>query len=167
MSSVAIVRRAPEIFHTSTYRHRVHRILETLKQGDAELSILLTDDSEIRSLNFQYRGKDKATDVLSFPQSASGLVLPGVALELDPSLGDIVLSLDAVQRQAELGCLSRIEAVLGHRARSWSALDEATFLTLHGILHLLGYDHESKADAEQMEALEAEFAVKVFQFTRS
>lgn len=166
MSSVAIVRRAPEIFHTSTYRRRVHRILKTLAQEGAELSILLTDDDEVQSLNYQYRGKDKATDVLSFPQAASGFVLPGVALELTPSLGDVVLSLDAVQRQAELGCLSRIQRVLGERARTWSVLDEATFLTLHGVLHLLGYDHESPEEADEMESLEARFAVEIFKFTR-
>jgi probable rRNA maturation factor len=141
--------------------------LKTLDHADAELSILLTDDAEVQSLNRQYRGKDKATDVLSFPQAASGLVLPGVALDLDPSLGDIVLSLDAVQRQADLGCLSRMEVVLGARARAWSALDEAIFLTLHGILHLLGYDHESPEDADEMESLEARFSVEIFKFSRS
>lgn len=161
------MRRVPELFHTSTYRRRVHRILEVLNQEGRELSVLLTGDEEITSLNHQYRGKNKTTDVLSFPQSVSGFVLPGVELELDPSLGDIVLSLDAVQRQADLGCLARIKVVLGQRASAWSVLDEATFLTLHGILHLLGYDHESPEDAKEMESLEAQLAVEVFRFTRS
>lgn len=142
------------------------RTLSVLNQSSSELSILLTDDEEVHALNLQYRGKDKTTDVLSFPQAASGFVLPGVELALEPMLGDIVLSLDAVRRQAEAGCLSRLETVLGQRATSWSVLDEATFLTLHGVLHLLGYDHEEPDEADHMETLEAEAIAEILKFTR-
>lgn len=160
------MRRAPSIFNSATYRRRVQKTLDVLNHSNSELSILLTDDEEVHALNLQYRGKDKATDVLSFPQAASGFVLPGVEVELEPMLGDIVLSLDAVSRQAEAGCLSRIEAVLGQRANAWSALDEATFLTLHGVLHLLGYDHEESAEAERMETQESQAITEILKFTR-
>ena len=162
MSLVSIARRsdAPNAFHTSSYRNRVRRVLEVLGQSESEVSILLTNDAEIEALNRQYRFKDGPTDVLSFPQGG-GNISP-----FAPVLGDIVISLDTVERQALEGCLTRIEPFLGVRSKRWSSLDEATFLTLHGVLHLLGYDHEIPEEAEQMERLEAETIVDVLRHTR-
>jgi len=103
-----------------------------------ELSILLTDDEEMRSLNRDYRGKDKPTDVLSFSQTEGefGEVGGGV-------LGDIVISLDTARRQAE---------EKGH-----SFEKEIDVLLIHGALHLAGYDHErGKKEARAMRKKERE-----------
>ena len=105
------------------------------EEAEAELSLLFTDDAHMRALNRQWRGKDKSTNVLSFP--ASGTV-PGDPLP--PILGDIVLARETVISEA--------------------ALDEMPFehhlihLIVHGLLHLVGHDHEDGGDAERMEALE-------------
>jgi probable rRNA maturation factor len=96
----------------------------------AALAILLTDDAHQRTLNSAFRGKDVATNVLSFP--AAGPAADG--------LGDIALAFDVCAREAaEQG--KTLAAHLQH-------------LTTHGVLHLLGYDHESDAEAEAMEAKE-------------
>ena len=84
------------------------------------MSILLVDDGEMQKLNQQYRGIDKATDVLSFEAS-----LPGIS---SPVLGDIVISIQTAQKQA-------VE-------RGHDIIEEILHLLVHGILHLLGYDHE-------------------------
>ena len=98
-----------------------------------ELSVTLTDNEGIHALNREYRGIDRPTDVLSFPQFDfyGGEALPegGEAV----SLGDIVLSLERAEEQAR---------EFGH-----SFSREAAFLTVHSVLHLLGYDHEL-GDAE-------------------
>jgi probable rRNA maturation factor len=112
-------------------------ILARLGLAEAELSILLTGDPEIHDLNLSYRGKDKPTDVLSFPQDAEDNVegLPKI-------LGDVVISLDTTERQA---------AEKGH-----SFDRELTVLLIHGILHLIGYDHErGRKDAAVMRKMEA------------
>lgn len=94
-----------------------------------EISVVLTDDAEIQTLNAQWRGKDKPTNVLSFPQEEETL------------LGDIVLALETVQREAE--------------DQEKTLEDHTAHLFVHGLLHLLGYDHETgEADAEEMEGLE-------------
>jgi probable rRNA maturation factor len=99
----------------------------------AELSIRIVGAREGRALNRQYRGKDYATNVLSFPVELP----PGISL---PLLGDLVIAAPVVAREArEQGKLAR-----NHYAH----------LTVHGTLHLLGYDHQNDADAECMEALE-------------
>lgn len=108
-----------------------------------EVSLLLTDDHEIRGLNDTYRSKDRATNVLSFP----GLDLtdgqtdmassPGAAI-----LGDIVISHERLM--AEAGELGK------------APIDHLAHLLVHGALHLLGYDHDEDQRAEAMEALEAE-----------
>lgn len=102
-------------------------MLTKLKLPQSELSILLCDDLLIRRLNHEHRGKDKATDVLSFPQAEfrrPEQPRKGYSLEL---LGDVVISLDTAQRQAE--------------SRARSLIEEVRFLLAHGVLHLLGYDH--------------------------
>jgi probable rRNA maturation factor len=95
-----------------------------------ELSLLLTNDEGIRALNHAYRGEDKPTDVLSFPLWEEQPTLPAEGRALP--LGDIVISLTRAAAQAE---------ELGH-----SSLREAVFLFVHGLLHLLGYDHERGAE---------------------
>ena len=104
--------------------------------GHSEISLLITDDEGIRSLNRQYRGLDKATDVLSFsllPGPAESFITPpGQVIQL----GDIVISYQHVIAQAE---------ALGHSARQ-----ELGELFVHGLLHILGYDHENEDKADLM-----------------
>ncbi|MDQ0472364.1 rRNA maturation RNase YbeY [Labrys wisconsinensis] len=100
----------------------------------AELSLVLTDDAAIAGINAAWRGKDKPTNVLSFPAA------PASAIARSPLLGDIVLAYETLDREAA-------EAGL-------ALADHFTHLVVHGFLHLFGYDHESDAEAEVMEALE-------------
>ena len=105
------------------FESQIGQILEKLEETDCELSLLLTDDVEIQELNRTYRDLDKATDVLSFPQDEDAVNETG-----DTLLGDVVISVETAARQAEEHHLSFNE--------------ELILLTIHGILHLLGYDHE-------------------------
>jgi len=92
-----------------------------------ETTIAFADDATIRPLNAQYRGKDKPTNVLSFPGIDGG--------------GDVILALETVRKEAEI--------------QGKSLPDHTTHLIAHGILHLMGYDHETgRADARRMERLE-------------
>ena len=113
------------------------QILTYLKLLDVELSVVFCDDEFIHPLNRDYRGKDKPTDVLSFAQREGDF-----AFEDDPILGDVIISMETAQRQAD--------------ERGHSLLREVTILLLHGILHLLGYDHIEDDEAEEMEAKERE-----------
>ncbi|MBL1235357.1 MAG: rRNA maturation RNase YbeY [Rhodobiaceae bacterium] len=117
--------------------------LETGKglKGPHELSVLLADNEFIHTLNRKYRGKDKPTNVLSFPQ-ADLLVTDDAGLMGEVALGDVVLAIETVEEEA--------------RAQAKTFEHHLTHLVVHGVLHLLGYDHESDADAEEMEALEVE-----------
>lgn len=116
--------------------------LRTLGRPRAEVSVSLVDDAEIQQLNRDYRGKDAVTDVLSFAlQEGEG---PGLPVDV---LGDIVVSLDTAQRQA-----IEVQQRLG--VGDYGLFEETAFLCTHGLLHLLGHDHEVAAEAEQMEALE-------------
>lgn len=93
-----------------------------------QVALLLCDDAHIQDLNRRYRGKDSPTDVLSFPQN-------------DPNLlGDVVISLETASKQAE---------EFGH-----SLQNEVERLLVHGILHLLGYDHETPEEEKLMKAKE-------------
>ena len=98
----------------------------------AALTVLLTDDEHLRLLNKQYRGEDHPTDVLSFP---SGDPIPGGENLLD-YLGDIAISVPHAQRQAQ---------AKGHETTA-----ELQLLAVHGVLHLLGYDHETEQDKAEM-----------------
>lgn len=100
-----------------------------------ELSLVFSDDAGIRELNSGWRGKDKPTNVLSFPAFP---VRPGDPLP--PMLGDIVLAAETISREAELE-EKPFEHHLSH-------------LIVHGFLHLVGYDHETADEAETMEGLE-------------
>ncbi len=111
---------------------QIGQLLEKLGETQCELSLLLTDDAEIRRLNKTYRNLDHATDVLSFPQDENAVNESG-----DTLLGDVVISVETAARQAEEHHLSFNE--------------ELILLAIHGILHLLGYDHErSPQDARIM-----------------
>ena len=115
------------------FQSQVAQILENLEETECELSLLLTDDAEIRRLNKTYRSLDQATDVLSFPQDEEAVNESGKTL-----LGDVVISVETAVRQAEEHHLSFNE--------------ELILLAIHGILHLLGYDHErSPQDARIMQ----------------
>lgn len=96
----------------------------------AGLSVLLCDDAAIRVLNREHRGFDKATDVLSFPAGVDGF------------LGDVAISWDTASARIGPG--------------TWSIDDELAFLLLHGVLHLLGHDHEQVDEREEMERREVE-----------
>ncbi len=108
------------------------RILSVLDCTDAELSIAVVDDEEIRRLNREYRSIDTPTDVLSFP------MMEGEFAEIEPKiLGDVVISADAAQKLAREHSLS-MEAVLD-------------LLLVHGVLHLVDYDHDTPEDAVRMD----------------
>ena len=107
---------------------RVSPLPDTPPQGGTELSILFTDDAHIQSLNKGFRGKDKPTNVLSFPQGSG------------PLLGDIALAAETVRNEAALA-KKAVEAHIAH-------------LIVHGFFHLIGYDHMAEEEAEAMEALE-------------
>lgn len=105
---------------------------------------MLVKDEEIRRLNKTYRHIDESTDVLSFPlqeTSSPGSFKKSPGSSLLFPLGDVVISVDTADRQARIH---------GH-----SLGDEMDMLLVHGILHLMGYDHEKKEDAEQMMQMEA------------
>lgn len=110
-----------------------------MSNNEYEISLLITDDETIRQYNKEYRNKDRATDVLSFP------------MEDEVMLGDIAISFDTAKRQAE-----EAEINIGR---------EAAFLFIHGLLHLLGYDHEtSKEDEEEMFALQEKILKKLVDY---
>ncbi len=103
--------------------------------GAAELSLVLADDQRVQDLNRAWRGKDTPTNVLSFPAGDDGA--PGRARHL----GDVVLALETVLGEAE-----RFGRPVGHHV---------AHLTVHGVLHLLGFDHQAPEEASTMERLEA------------
>lgn len=104
----------------------------------AELSIVFTDDATVRALNRDYRGTDAPTDVLSFAQGEGEAfaAVPGASRHV----GDVIISVDTARRQAK-----RYQLTLH---------DEVAHLLVHGVLHLLGYDHEEAEDARIMRARE-------------
>ena len=107
-----------------------------------EISVRLTTDDEVHALNRQYRGKDKPTNVLSFPMVQADL-LETISQNSDDGevlLGDIVLAHGVCAAEAA--------------ERGISVEDHATHLMVHGVLHLLGYDHTDDAEGEAMEAIE-------------
>jgi len=109
--------------------------LAWLGQGRASVNISLVDELASQSLNSQWRGKDKPTNILSFP-----FELPEGWEDRQHFLGDLVICVPVVQAEA----LEQDKTLSTHMAH----------LLVHGLLHLQGYDHENDADAEQMEALE-------------
>jgi len=106
-----------------------------LAQTESELSAVFTDDETMRRLNARWRGIDKPTNVLSFPAFA---VRAGQAPQA--LMGDIVFALETIEREAE--------------EQQKSFLDHLIHLMVHGILHLLGFDHQTPQEAQIMEGLE-------------
>ena len=117
-------------------------LMDALSLDDVELSVLVIDDDRMTELNHQYRGKQRTTDVLSFPSGSPRV--PGRSHHL----GDIVISAPQARRQAE-------ELGQGHQV-------ELRFLLLHGVLHLLGHDHET--DNGEMLALQSQLKQELEQF---
>ena len=115
---------------------------------NVEIAIRLTSDDDVQSLNRQYRGKDKPTNVLSFPMhEPQGIGALSEGTDPEIMLGDIVLAHGVCVAEA--------------KARGVSVEAHATHLIVHGTLHLLGYDHMGDAEAEMMEALEREIMAKL------
>jgi probable rRNA maturation factor len=111
-----------------------------LAGADGDVAVLLTGDDEVRALNSRFRDQDRPTNVLSFPAA------PGRSGEAR-TLGDIALAYETLAREAEdLGV---------------SPADHYRHLLVHGFLHLIGYDHETDAEAERMEALEVKILARL------
>lgn len=107
-----------------------------------EIAVRLTDDAEVHQLNSQYRGKDKPTNVLSFPMIEPDLIeaLTQNSDDGEVILGDIVLAHGICAAEAE--------------EKGITVEQHATHLIVHGVLHLLGYDHQGDSEAEAMESME-------------
>jgi probable rRNA maturation factor len=116
----------------SLVRRAIKEAANAVSTSRAELAIVLTNDSAIRLLNRDWRGTDAATNVLSFPVQA--------AVGRSPIIGDIVLAYETVAREA--------------RDEGKPFAHHVAHLTVHGFLHLNGYDHQRSKDADEMEKLE-------------
>jgi len=104
--------------------------------GDTEVSVRIVDAAEIHALNSDYRGKDKPTNVLSFPAGD----VAGLPADMPIPLGDVVICASVVREEAA--------------AQGKAITDHWAHMLVHGTLHLLGFDHETETEAAQMEALE-------------
>ena len=125
-------------------RRALVRLLEETGEGDASVALTLVGDAGIRRINRERRGKDAATDVLSFPLYAPGEPTPAGVERL---LGDIVISVPTAQRQA--------------RAYDATLDAELKRLLVHGLLHLLGHDHERPRERTRMLAEERRLATAI------
>lgn len=114
----------------SAMRRAIAAALAETAHGACEVSVVLTDDARIRALNRAWRGKDSATNVLSFPMADGPHEGPRF-------LGDVVFALETIRREAD------------EEGKTFE--DHLTHLAVHGVLHLLGFDHEREAAAEAME----------------
>lgn len=112
---------------------RLEAMVKALQIENLEVSFVLTSDEQIQKLNREYRGKDKPTDVLAFAQREGEF--GSLAGEL---LGDVIVSVPTAERQA--------------RAAGKTLMDELTMLLAHGLLHLLGWDHDTAAKDRRMRA---------------
>ncbi len=125
--------------HTIRY---VHAEVGTIAgQEEVDLTLVLTNDEEVHGLNHQYRGVDAPTDVLSFQLN-----------ELDADsgnvyLGDVIISLDRAVTQAQV--------------KGYSLIDELYLLVVHGVLHLLGYDHADEAEMATMWKVQGEILAQL------
>lgn len=130
--------REPEPLELAAFERLAIFVLEREEAPDAiELSVALVATSEMSELNSRYRGKEGPTDVLSFPCDDPCAV---VGPDEPVALGDVVIAPEIAEQQA---------AELGHTVE-----EELNVLLVHGVLHLLGYDHEADEDAEAMQARE-------------
>jgi probable rRNA maturation factor len=128
----------------------IERAIEAAAQGvdadlaDTEVAVMLTDDSTMRTLNLDWRGIDKPTNVLSFPAETKAAPSKGGPPRM---LGDIAIAYETARREADDAHM-QFDHHLSH-------------LAVHGFLHLIGYDHENDDDAETMEALEQEILAQL------
>ena len=131
--SISIQNRQKQKVDISRVRRSLKRLLKALDCECSEISILLVDDDQIREINKRYLKRDRPTNVISFSmtEGSFGDVHPEI-------LGDIVLSVEMAARNASSGHLD--------------FMDEVEFLLIHGLLHLLGYNHEN-ADADNAEKM--------------
>jgi probable rRNA maturation factor len=113
----------------------VHAASHHFEPAGDSFALLLTSDAIVQGLNAQWRNKDQPTNVLSFPA-------PETVHALEKTLGDVALAYETCAREAE--------------EQGKNLKDHATHLLVHGLLHLLGYDHEAEDDAAEMEGLERE-----------
>jgi probable rRNA maturation factor len=120
--------------HWAVAQEAAQRLLNAVGRSDTEISVVLTDDTTIHTLNRQWRSKDKPTDVLSFPQDDRRY------------LGDVVISVDTATRQAT--------------ARGWQLAEELALLLVHGILHLLGHEDDTEEGSEAMKTIETQILGK-------
>ena len=146
MPSIDIVRESPlwdeQPDIDTALRSAIAEASVDVSTKDAELAIVLTDDARIRALNRVWRGFDKPTNVLSF--SAEGR---GTGHGAPTLLGDIVIAYETAKREA--------------LAQDTPFLHHLTHLTVHGFLHLRGYDHEAEDEAEIMERLERQILARL------
>ena len=117
---------------------QARQVLAALKLDSAEVDVLLTDDASIAELNGRYRGKERPTDVLSFSQW-EGVSPPSRAL-----LGDVVISVETASRRVR-----------------WPLEEELLYLLIHGVLHLIGYDHATTTEKRTMFGLAARTKRKI------
>ena len=110
-------------------------LVRPILHPQAEISVMFSNDDQVEQLNAQWRGKSSPTNVLSFPGIA------GKNLNASPLLGDIVLAYETIDREA--------------REEGKLFSDHTAHLVVHGLLHLVGYDHENESDAKKMETLES------------
>jgi probable rRNA maturation factor len=128
----------------------IHRAIDAAAEiadadvGEAEIAVMLTDDAGIRTLNSNWRGIDKPTNVLSFPALQPTAGAPADAPRM---LGDIAIAYETTRKEAD-----DEEKPFDHHL---------SHLAVHGFLHLIGYDHEKDADAEAMEGLEREILAQL------
>ena len=129
-----------EIVDEEKLKLTCQQFMQEFDVGDCELLVRLVSPLEIQVLNKEYRGKNQVTNVLSFSSD--------IPLEIGESiLGDVVICVDVV----------REEAVIGGKDFS----DHLIHMAIHGILHLLGYDHDDLPSANKMEGIEIEFLKKI------
>ena len=120
-----------------TVKRGVEAVLAKQKVKKAALTVLLTNDAEMKALNAQYRGKNKPTNVLSFVNGAEEMDARGKTIK---NLGDIAMAYETISREA------------GEQGKALK--HHISHLAVHGTLHLLGYDHEVEAEAKAMENVE-------------
>lgn len=140
---IQLASQCADIPHHEDMQLWIDTLLTHQQVADKEITIRIVDEAEIQQLNQQYRGKDKTTNVLSFPFEMPELILPDGA-QVDDAishfLGDIVICAQVVTQQAK-----QQNKLLNHH---W------THMLVHGTLHLLGYDHIDEQEAEEMEGIE-------------
>ena len=133
--------------HQKIFKQALEQTFDALElpERDFAVAVSFINDAEIKSLNAQFRHKDKATNVLSFPMIEDFANYPDFPGPIE--LGDIVLAYETIEK----------EAVMEDK----KIADHVTHLLVHGMLHLFGYDHMNKKDEREMEELEIEILAKL------